>query len=272
MHPENNLTGEALTDFNRYMGKVSAYMRRGVNYTDLAVYMPLEDSWMGGAYTDEERKFFNWLWGRYEMRYIQTPESEKGRQPMWVNQYFLNGARYEDGVLRCGETTFNALYVDVDYMELRALQTIVRLASDGLPVYVGREPKEPGKVKHGEAYAAALAALLSKPSVTRDAGQLENRLPLVEGEQLPDFWIRQDGEEYFVFVANPMTQTIEYPLAYEYAFTDKGSERAVRINHHGRTDDLTLRFRPNESLLLHVTESGVEQIDLAYTAPHLPSE
>ena len=54
--------------------------------------------------------------------------------------------------------------------------------------------------------------------------------------------------------------------------TDKGSERAVRINHHGRTDDLTLRFRPNESLLLHVTESGVEQIDLAYTAPHLPSE
>ncbi len=272
MHPENNLTGQQLTDFNRYMTRVSTYMRRGVNYTDLAVYMPLEDSWMGGAYTDEERKFFNWLWGRYEMRYIQTPAAQKGRQPMWVNQYFLNGARYEDGVLRCGETTFNALYVDVDYMELTALQTIVRLASEGLPIYLGREPKEPGKVKHTEAYAAALTALLAQPTVTRDAARLEKQLPLIEGDNLPDFWVRQDGDEYFVFVANPMTQTIEYPLAYEYAFTDQGSERTIRVNHHDRTDELTLRFRPNESLMLHVTDSGVEYLDLDYTAPHLPAE
>ena len=206
------------------------------------------------------------------MRYIQTPAAQKGRQPMWVNQYFLNGARYEDGVLRCGETTFNALYVDVDYMELTALQTIVRLASEGLPIYLGREPKEPGKVKHTEAYAAALTALSAQPTVTRDAARLEKQLPLIEGDNLPDFWVRQDGDEYFVFVANPMTQTIEYPLAYEYAFTDQGSERTIRVNHHDRTDELTLRFRPNESLMLHVTDSGVEYLDLDYTAPHLPAE
>jgi len=283
MHPENNLTGQQLTDFNRYMGTVSRYMRRGVNYTDLAVYMPLEDSWMGGAYTDEERKFFNWLWGRYEMRYIQTPEQLKGRQPMWVNQYFLNGATYKDGKLHCGKTTFNALYTDVEYMELTALKTLVRLASEGLPVVIARLPKEPGKVKHEEEYASALNTLLSSPTVSRrsaDGQPKDDRiladvsgvLPLIEGDNLPDFWIRQDGQEYFVFVANPMTQTIEYPLAYEYAFTDNGSDRTIRVNHHDRTDELALHFSPNKSLLLHVTDNGVKQIALDYTAPHLPTE
>ncbi|MBQ7191380.1 MAG: hypothetical protein IJS00_00710 [Paludibacteraceae bacterium] len=272
MHPENNLTGEPLTNFNRYMTTVQDYMRRGVNYTDVAVYMPLEDAWMAGAYPPEVNEQMKWLWGQYEMRFIQTPEQLKGRQPMWVNEHFLTDAHFADGVLECGKTTFRSLYTDVEYMELTALQTLVRLAGEGLPICLARLPKEPGKVKHEAEYEAALNALQKMPTVSRNYDSIVTSLPLIEGTNLPDFWVRADGNDYFAFVANPMTQTIRYPLEYEYAFTDQGSERDITVNHHGRTDTLTLRFRPNESLMLHINTDGVQLIDLNYTAPHLRSE
>ena len=270
MHPENNLTGQPLTDFNRYMTTVSDYMRRGENYADVAVYMPLEDAWMAGKYPDEVHKQMAWLWGQYEMRFIQTPEFLKGRQPLWVNEHFLQKATFRKGKLLCGKTAFNSLYCDVEYMELTALQRLQRLAWQGLPICMARLPKEPGKVKHEEEYTEALNALLAFENVTTDAKLFEVGKPFIEGDNLPDFWVRQDGEDYFVFVANPMTQTIQYPLAYEYAFTDQGSERRILVNHHQRQDPILLHFRPNESLMLHITPNGVEQIDLNYTAPHLP--
>ena len=270
MHPENNLTGQQLADFNRYMTTVSDYMRRGENYTDVAVYMPLEDAWMAGKYPDEVHKQMAWLWGQYEMRFIQTPDFLKGRQPIWVNEHFLQDATFRKGQLLCGKTHFNSLYCDVEYMELTALQCLQSLARQGLPVCMARLPKEPGKVKHAEEYAEAVQALIALDNVTTDSALFGAALPLIEGDNLPDFWVRRDGEDLYAFVANPMTQTISYPLAYEYAFTDKGSERQMTVNHHGRTDRLTLTFRPNESLVLHICPDGVEVVDLNYTAPHLP--
>lgn len=263
---ECNLSGNDLTEFNRYMGTVSTYMRRGKNYSDLAVYIPMEDAWMGGAYPEDVHKQMNWLWGQYEMRFIQTPATEKGRQPLWVNEHFLNNAHFTDGQLHCGEAAFSALYVDVDWMELSAVETITKLAKEGLPVYLAKDPQEPGKIKH-ESYSATIEALKALPTVSNDLTILPS-LPLVEGDNLPDFWIRQDGETFYIFFANPMTQTICYPLEYCYAFTDTGCTRDIRINHHSQEEQLTLNFRPTESLLIEVTADGIQHIDLNYM-PHL---
>ncbi|MBR1926865.1 MAG: hypothetical protein IJ840_03810, partial [Bacteroidales bacterium] len=89
---EDNLSGEELTKFNRYMTTVSDYMRSGRNYSDVAVYIPMEDAWMGGPYPKEVTDKMAWALGEYEMRYIKTPESLKGRQPLWVNGHFLSSA------------------------------------------------------------------------------------------------------------------------------------------------------------------------------------
>ncbi len=257
-----NLSGDALTEFNRYMTTVSKYMRKGRNYSDLAVYMPLEDSWMNGAYPDSLQ--LPWMWGQYEMRYINTPTEYKGMQPLWVNEKYLSEATYKDGVLKCGAATFKGLYIDVEYMELSALKTIIRLAEEGLPICMVREPQEPGKNKHAE-YAENVAKLISIANVKRDGSAFAHK-GLIEGEGLPDFWIREDSETYYVFVANPMTQTIKYPLEYCYAFKDKGCTKEVTINHHGRSDKTTLKFKPTESLMLKVDKSGVTQINLGYIA------
>ena len=88
---------------------------------------------------------------------------------------------------------------------------------------------------------------------------------LIEGENLPDFWIRQDGENYYVFVANPLAQTITYPIEYCYAFRDKGDERRITVNHHGKSEEIMLRFKPMESLVLEITPKGVKQVNLGFT-------
>lgn len=260
----NNLSGNALTEFNRYMANVSEYMRKGKNYGELAVYMPLEDSWMNMAYPDEVRKLMPWVWGQYEMRYINTPEAFKGMQPLWVNEHFLKSATYGDGVLKCGAKEFKALYSDVEYMEMGALRSIVELAKKGLPVCIVRDPKEPGRNKHEAEYSGLLAELHGLPNVGTDASVL-GITPLIEGEQLPDFWCRKEGETYYVFIANPMTQTITYPMTYCYAFTDKGATREVTVNHHGKSEQMTLMFKPMESILLKVTADKVEKVNLGFT-------
>ena len=275
---DNNLTGQDLTDFNNYMTRVSDYMRRGKNYSDLAVYMPLEDAWMGGTYPDSVRKVKAFFWGEYEMRFINTPEEFKGMQPIWVNEHFLKSATFENGVLHCGDADFKALYCDVEYMEMSALQEIIRLAEAGLPVIVKRTPKEPGMVKHEEynSLLSQLSNLLSPtsnflsptsnflPPTSNFLPQTSDLKPLIEGENLPDFWIREDNDAYYIFVANLMTQTIEYPLDYCYAFTDQGATRQITINHHGKTEAYTLNFRPMESIMLKVDANGIEQIDLGF--------
>lgn len=259
---DNNLSGNGLKEFNDYMATVSEYMRKGKNYSDLAVYMPLEDAWMGGAYPDSMRKVKAFFWGQYEMRFIDTPEAYKGMQPLWVNEHFLKSATFENGILHCGEANFKALYCDVEYMELGALKEIIRLAQEGLPVIMARLPKEPGAVKHPEydGYIEQLTTVLGGHA----GPPLQECKPLIEGDNLPDFWIRKDDDTYYIFVANPLTQTIEYPLEYCYAFTDQGATRNITVNHHGKSEAFTLNFKPMESLLLKVDADGIQQIDLGF--------
>ena len=268
MSDDDNLSGDNLTQFNRYMTTVSQYMRKGKPFSDMAVYMPLEDSWMKVFYPDSVREKMKWVWGQYEMRYIDTPERFKGMQPMWVNKHFLAKAQFKNGRLHCGQMDFAALCVDVEYMELASLRIITALAKQGLPVYVAREPKEPGRNKHPEQYAATLKELLAQPNVGNTPDVVKTK-PLLEGDNLPDFWTRREGDTYYIFVANPLTQTITYPLTYCYAFTDRGSDRRITVNHHGKSETLNLHFNPCQSLILKVTPAGVEQINLNYTPPRL---
>ncbi|MBQ4377472.1 MAG: hypothetical protein II793_07235 [Bacteroidales bacterium] len=260
----NNLSGEALTEFNRYMTQVSRYMRKGKNYSDLAVYMPLEDSWMVRRYEDWVYEKLKWAGGRYELRYINTPEEFKGMQPLWVNERSLETATYDDSTLSVGAASFKGLYSDVEYMEIGALRKIVELANNGMPVCLAREPKEPGRNKHDEEYANLLGELKKMKNV-KSNGTAFKFHGLIEGENMPDFWIREEGENYYVFVANPLTKTITYPLEYCYAFTDKGAVCPITVNHHGKSEEITLRFKPMESLVLEISPKGVKQVNLGFT-------
>lgn len=264
---EQNLSGDNITAFNNYMTKISDYMRRGYNYTDIAVYMPVEDGWMSGQYPDEIIKAMHWIGGKYEFRYLETPEVFKGRQPMWINGHFLKQASFSDETLHLDNTSFKSLCVDVEHMDYASLKEIVRLAKDGLPVCLMRAPKEPGMVKHID-YNALVDELYSMDNVSADPAIIPGK-PLLEGENLPDFWCREDGNELYAFVANPICSEVAYPMEYGMAFKDKGCSREVTVNHHGRSDTVKLDFAPMESLILKITPRGVKVIRPGYIPPKL---
>jgi len=120
---ENGALADELPAFNDYMQKVSSIMKKGRTYSDVAVYIPYEDAVMAGAYPKEQQRV--WVWGQYEMRFIETPAELEGRHPLWINRSFLKEARYEDGLLKCGDAEFSSLYIDVEYMDTRTLDHVL---------------------------------------------------------------------------------------------------------------------------------------------------
>ena len=254
---------DQLKDFNDYMARVSRYMRKGETYSDVALYLPLEDSWMGVELPEELQ--MPWVWGEYELRYEWAPDFLKGYQPLWVNYKVLSEGEYRDGVLRYGDVEFSALAIDVEWLDLKSLREVVRLAKAGLPVVMAQQPRQPGKNKTDE-FAALLKELMALENVSATTEVIKQK-PLVEGDNLPEFWCRRDGEELYIFFANPAAQRLTYPLRYGQAFEDEGSTRDIVINTKAGAQPLKLNFKPNESLLVEVNDKGeAEIIDLGFTA------
>ena len=258
---------EQLKDFNQYMTTVSNYMKKGKVYSDVALYLPLEDSWMGVEYPDSLQ--MPWVWGEYELRYVWAPEYLKGYQPLWVNNKVLTESRLSDNRLHYGDHSFSALAVDVEYLDLAALKQVIRVAEAGVPVLMARQPKQPGKNKSVE-YGELLKKLTALANVSSDPQQVLAEPPLVQGDDLPEFWCRQDGEDLYIFFATPAAKKLKYPLRYKQAFEDKGSVREIVIQTAVGPKPYTLNFAPNQSLLLKVKADGtIENVDIFFEAKEI---
>ena len=252
---EGSLSSQ-LRPFNAYMEKISAQMRRGKTYTDVAVYLPLEDAWIEGEYPEELQ--MKWSWGAYEMRYVRPAPVLHGRHPMWVTGAFLHDATFNNGRLYCGDADFSSLYVDVRHLDGRSLDAICRLAQDGLPVVVVQTPREPGHLSSAD-YDQRLEALLRLPNVVSEFDALELGPALIQGEDLPEYWCRQDGDELIIFLAHPDDRALTLPLEYEGSMNSSPSTRRVTISAFAARHEIDLTFGSNESLLLHVGPDGVKQ-------------
>ena len=140
-------------------------MQRGRTYTDVAVYIPYEDGVMKGPYPPERQRV--WVWGEYEMRYIDPPKETEGYHPVWINRHFLENARFRRGKLEVGDAKFSMLYIDVEFMDIRAVRRVIQLAKSGLPVCLKREPKQPGHIK-SPGYNALVDEMSSLKNVSSD--------------------------------------------------------------------------------------------------------
>lgn len=227
--PDSSFADE-LPVFNRYMQKVSAIMKQGKTYSDVAVYLPIEDTWMLNRLPQNMAKpsaFFHW-----EMHYTKIPAELKGYHPLWISASFLKNAQYKKGVLHCGGARFTSLYIDTKWIDKEALIEIVRLAKQSLPICLKHRPKEPGRVKTS-AYNKMVSELMTLKNVSSSFSKIAVNPPLVKGRNLPDFWCRVTGKDYYIFFAHPMAQNLHYPLAYGQSFTEKTIKRHIdiRINN-----------------------------------------
>jgi hypothetical protein len=250
--PNGSLT-EELPQFNTYLQTVSWYMRKGRPYSDVAVYIPFEDGVMAGAYPPERQRV--WVWGQYEMRYISPPVELAGYHPLWINRHFLEEARFENGRLHCGDVTFSTLYVDVTYLDARALDRILELARQGLSCCVKQRPRQPG-LKKGPDYHKKLDQLLRLPNVGTQLAEVMDHGPLVRGDSVPAYWARQEGDDVYIFFAHPFCKDLAYPIYSGQSWSDSTLVRPVVITTSGQAVEVDLRFAPYQSLLVRVNNAG----------------
>jgi len=268
--PDSAFAAE-LPEFNAYMERVCGVMKLGRPYSDVAVYLPLEDQWMKGELPQEQQKpsaKYHW-----EMHYLRPPSELQGRQPLWVSAPFLEQSRFEDGVLSVGDARFGLLYVDCEWLDMDGLVQVSQLAKAGLPVCLKRIPKRPGRAvdkRAAKEYQQTLEALTRLNNVSSDLGNLSQEPPLVSGHDAPDFWCRVVDDELLFFFGHPASRGLTYPLEYGRAAQAGQTGRDLRFNVGGSTPafELSLKFGQCESLLLRVSRTGrVERLDLGYMPP-----
>ncbi|MEZ4898743.1 MAG: glycosyl hydrolase [Saprospiraceae bacterium] len=260
--PGGSLTPE-LPAFNAYIEQVSSLMQQGRTYSDVAVYIPYEDGVMAGAYPPERQRV--WVWGEYELRYVDPPGELQGYHPLWINRHYLDVSQYQSGKLRAGNAQFSLLYVDVKYLDKRALKRILELARQGLPVCLKRRPLQPGKAMSPE-YRQWLDDLESLSNVSSELAQLINHPPLLEGDRLPSYWCRmQEDGSCYLFLAQPLASEVKYPVYSGQSFMDRPVTRDLTINYHGRTLKKSVEFQPYQSIMLKISANGdVQNVDISF--------
>jgi hypothetical protein len=139
------------------------------------------------------------------------------------------------------------------------LDAVLRLAGQGLPLVLPHRPRRPGRGADG-GYEARLDALTALPNVRRDLREL-GLTPLVEGEALPPYWARVDGEALIVCFAHPGAWHVRYPMALGQARSLPAATRTVVIHFRGRPHPVTLDFPPGRSVLLRISGDTASVVD-----------
>jgi hypothetical protein len=258
---ESGALAKEMPAFNKYMEKVCSIMKKGVTISRVAVYLPTEDSWVAGDLPKEKQ--FIWAWGEYEMRYAYLPEELKAWRPLWINGEFLQKAEYRDGLLKAGDLSFSALYVDVKYMDVSSLKRLVELAQKGLNICLKKIPKEPGMNKSAE-YIILLNNLNRFPNVKSSWQEMVKIQPLVTGCENSDFWCRETNEGLYIFFANPKSQHLVFPLEYGQSLSSETARINCTVNYQGKTVELNLVFDPYQSLLYKIKDGKAEQVDIKF--------
>ena len=261
-----SLTKE-LPAFNQYMTRVSEEMRFGRPYTDIAVYLPLEDSWIAGEYPKELQS--PWSWGAYELRYEHFNPELKGYQPLWINRDFLEKATIENNTLNVNRLSFKLLYVDAKSLDIVTLKTLLKLVEQGLQVCLKQNPVQSGHIPDKD-FETILKKLRAYPGVTNEFHMPASQPPLVSGADIPGFYCRTDGKSAAIFFANPLTEKLAYPVVYGQSYQDSTIIREVTLNFNGKSYPVKLEFKPYQSLFLQIKEKDGARFGDIYFMPQVP--
>ncbi len=261
---------EKLPGFNQYLERVSGLMRLGKPYGEVAVYLPLEDVWIQNELPEELQKpsaHYHW-----ELQYVKFSESVFGFRPFWISNQFLDTTVFEDEKIRIGDMKFDFVYVDVDWLDINALQNFIRLAKQGCPICINKKPSQPGFNKEKK-YDELMRELFSQKSVSGILQKTAKKPPLIEGHLIPEFWCRKIDDDLIIFFSHPMTRSISYPMRYGQSFCETGMNVKIVINYAGHKSELNLQFKPYQSIILRMSKQGsvkFEDINFVVPSPSIP--
>jgi hypothetical protein len=246
-------------NFNIYLEKISGIMKKGKTYSQMAVYLPFEDAVVSGKLPEHLLKpsgYYAW-----EMHYNRFPEELMGYRPLWISGHFLEKAVAKDGYLIIGDARFSLLYIDVEYVDLKNLAEILRLANEGVQICLKRKPIQPGKQK-SPGYKKMAEELFLLPNVSTKFSDILIEKPLIEGSNLPDFWCRQFTDELIIFFAHPHSKGLTYPMNYGHSLKQEKFSSDIRINLSNVSVLYHLEIEPFQSKLIRInkfTGSTIEE-------------
>ncbi len=254
-----------LADFNRYLGTLSAELKRGRTYARVACLYPFADSLMAGELPPERRKpSAQHYW---EMQHLTRPVEALAYGAVWINSTFLARAEPRGTGFCVGGAEFEALHVDSEYIDSDTLRDILRLAEAGVHVVLKREAREPG-TKRDPQFAELVARLGASPGCCNSFGGLRGLAPILSSPDepgkpkvgLPPFWVRRDGDEFILFIAHPASRGVGYPLRWAYAEEAVAMEMECKINLGGTSFRRKLSFDRAGSLLFHIKDSTLLEL------------
>jgi hypothetical protein len=251
--PDSRFAAE-LPAFNTYLKAVSEIMSQGKIYSDIAVYLPLEDNWQKHRLPEELlRPSASFYW---EMHYQRFPEELQGYHPLWISGSILSKAEFKEGKLICGAAEYRLLYLNVTWLDEESLDEILRLGTAGLPICLKRIPQKPGWIQNWS-FKTKLDSLLALANVS----DFISETPVIKGDPVPEFCIRKDEDKSYIFFGHPGTHDVHYPLQYGQSFCVEIINIPVIINLYNLEIPYLLSFNPYQSIVLQISPSGtVEDI------------
>jgi hypothetical protein len=235
-------------------------MKKGHSYSDIAVYLPTEDSWIKGVMPKNEQ--FIWAWGYYEMRYVYFPEELSGYNPIWINYEFLKKAKVINKKLVIGGVEVPFLYVDAKYLDTKVVERLYELAKEGLKIILKQKPENPSAKQSGKHYHVKLELLESHKNVISELPT--NIVPFIKGNNIPIHWGRKDVNTLYIFFPNPKSKRLKFPLEYGQALNTKTEIFDIIINYEGMIYNQKLVFEPYQSLLYKLENGKLEPIDITF--------
>ncbi len=251
---------DQLPAFNGYLQRICETLKRGRTLSRVAVYLPNEDEIIRGELPPDLRVPGSQDYS--EMRYVTIPGETEGYAPLWISSAFLNRADVRDGKLCYGSQVFEALYIDVHWLDYEALAAITQLAEAGLPVVLKRRPEQPG-YRPRSGYPALLSEL--NRHAFRQLSETPAR-PLLRGNELPWFWARLEDSVVWVFLAHPAARELKYPMTYGQSRKATRKKLEVQVDAGG-WKRVRLDFEPHESLLMRIEGEDIQFVDLGYSPP-----
>lgn len=254
--PKGSLTPH-LRKFNAYMEFLSSHLQQGEPFTEMAVYLPVEDLQLLHRLPEEKIKPSNFFW--WEMQELRWPEAAEGYHPTWVSTPFLKDARFEteSRLISIGEAHFSCLFVDAEWISLEALSYLTALAAAGAPVVCPELPKEPGTVTHPREYQERLKLLDARRINLEEMGRLPIK-PFIEAldeAPLPLYRCRKENGNITCFIAPPGAKGLRFPMEYGLSETLSPCSRRFRFTiplpgGGSHSIEKELHFGPAEPLLL----------------------
>jgi len=212
---------------------------------------------------------FPWAWGEYELRYQRLPAILKNRHPLWVSARALREAKVVNHKLYTGEAVFNSLVVDAEWMDASTLESLLHLLEQGFNVHLLRIPGEAGRRKDPR-WEDLLSRVLGHHALARTLELLPSS-PILDADQIPDYWCREDGDEIYVFIAHPASRNLRYPLRYGQADEAKHERMEVLFRWRGMQRLATLDFQKGRSLLLMLRPDGrIDELPLPFVEGVMP--